>query len=39
MFADPIELSGRQIAAFTDAYDDNRRPIQDLNGRSLIIGD
>jgi carbonic anhydrase len=31
----PVELSARQIAAFTAIYSDNARPVQPLNGRTF----
>jgi carbonic anhydrase len=36
LFRRPVELSREQIAAFTDIYDHNARPIQPLNGRRLL---
>jgi len=33
----PVEMSAEQIAAFTDIFDNNNRPIQPLNERSLSI--
>ena len=38
VFAKPIELSAEQIAAFTDLYDHNNRPLQPLGSRSLALG-
>lgn len=37
VFAEPIELSKEQIAAFEAAYDHNNRPLQPLNGRELLL--
>jgi carbonic anhydrase len=34
--ADPIPLSAQQIAAFTTLYEGNARPLQQLNGRSVV---
>ncbi|MCZ7586268.1 MAG: carbonic anhydrase family protein [Deltaproteobacteria bacterium] len=33
----PVELSDAQIAQFTDLFDHNYRPVQDLNGRTLEL--
>ncbi|MEM7127855.1 MAG: carbonic anhydrase family protein [Chloroflexota bacterium] len=33
----PITMSADQIAAFTDIYDSNNRPIQPLNARTLAL--
>jgi carbonic anhydrase len=38
VFAKPIELSAEQIAAFTDLYDHNNRPVHPLGSRSLALG-
>jgi len=32
----PIELSGEQLAAFTRLINDNNRPVQKLNGRTIL---
>jgi carbonic anhydrase len=32
----PIELSGEQLAAFTRLIKDNNRPVQTLNGRTIL---
>lgn len=32
----PIELSAQQIAAFTTIYNHNNRPVQSLNGRTIL---
>ena len=32
----PIQLSAEQIAAFTQVIDDNNRPVQPLNGRTVV---
>ena len=32
----PIELSGEQLAAFTRLVKDNNRPVQRLNGRTIL---
>lgn len=37
VFTHPIEASAEQIAAFTALYDNNARPIQGMNGRSLLL--
>ena len=34
---DPVELSAQQIAAFTDIYADNARPVQPLGLRDLLL--
>lgn len=39
VFQTPITLSASQIAAFTDLYDANHRPVQDLNGRDVSVGE
>jgi carbonic anhydrase len=31
----PVQLSAEQIAAMTDAYEGNNRPVQDTNGRVI----
>ena len=38
VFADPIEMSAAQIAAFRAAYDGNARPVQPLGERELALG-
>ena len=38
VFAEPIEMSPGQIAAFTDAYSGNARPVQPLGDRELAFG-
>ena len=38
VFAEPIEMSADQIAAFTDAYSDTARPVQPLGDRELLRG-
>lgn len=38
VFAKPIELSAEQIAAFTDLYNHNNRPVHPLGSRSLGLG-
>ena len=38
VFAEPIEMSAAQIAAFTAAYDSNARPVQPLGERTLTRG-
>jgi carbonic anhydrase len=38
VFAEPIEMSAEQIAAFTAAYDSNARPVQPLGDRDLAFG-
>jgi carbonic anhydrase len=32
----PIEMSAEQIAAFTAIYDGNHRPVQPVNGRTIL---
>jgi carbonic anhydrase len=32
----PIEMSKSQLAAFTQLFEGNNRPVQDLNGRPLV---
>ena len=32
----PIELSAQQIAAFTTIYNHNNRPVQPVNGRTIL---
>ena len=32
----PIQLSGEQVAAFTRLIKDNNRPVQTLNGRTIL---
>ncbi len=39
VFTDPIEMSSEQIAAYTDVYAHNYRPVQSLDGRTVIVGD
>ena len=36
VMASPIELSTEQIAAFTHVIKDNSRPVQNLNGRTIL---
>jgi len=36
VMTEPVEMSAEQIAAFTDIFDGNNRPIQPLNGRDLL---
>jgi carbonic anhydrase len=38
VFAEPIEMSAKQIAAFTAAYEGNARPVQPLGARELAFG-
>jgi carbonic anhydrase len=38
VFAEPIEMSADQIAAFTAAYDATARPVQPLGERELAFG-
>lgn len=38
VFAEPIEMSADQIAAFTDIYDGTNRPLQPLGDRELVLG-
>lgn len=38
VFAEPIEMSTEQIAAFTDIYDHTNRPVQPLGDRELVVG-
>jgi carbonic anhydrase len=38
VFAEPIEMSPEQIAAFTGAYSGNARPVQPLGDRELAFG-
>ncbi|MEM7127838.1 MAG: carbonic anhydrase family protein [Chloroflexota bacterium] len=33
----PITMSAEQIAAFTDIYNSNNRPVQQLNARTLVL--
>ena len=37
VFDEPIELSAEQIASYEAVYDDNNRPLQELNGRELLL--
>lgn len=36
--AEPVQLSRRQIAAFTTLYPANARPVQPLHGRTISLG-
>jgi carbonic anhydrase len=38
VYSEPIELSADQIAAYRTVYDDNDRPLQKLNGRTVLVG-
>ena len=35
---DPVEVSAKQVAAFTDIFHKSTRPVQALNGRKLKLG-
>jgi carbonic anhydrase len=37
VFGEPIELSAKQIAAYTEVYDETNRPLQPRNGRRLLV--
>lgn len=37
VLTEPINMSADQIAAFTDIFDNNFRPVQPLNERSLVV--
>jgi carbonic anhydrase len=37
VFAEPIEASGEQIAAFTVHYHDNARPLQPAGSREILL--
>ncbi|WP_439816641.1 carbonic anhydrase [Zavarzinia sp. CC-PAN008] len=39
VFRDPVEVSAEQIAAFATLFPMNARPIQPLNGRTLVSAD
>jgi carbonic anhydrase len=36
LFATPIQLSAKQIGAFRDILKGNSRPVQSLNGRTVV---
>lgn len=37
VMTETIEMSASQIAAFKNAYSNNARPVQDLNGREVVV--
>ncbi len=37
VMTDPIAMSAEQIAAFTGVYSENSRPVQPLDGRTVVI--
>ena len=38
VYAEPVDISGEQIALFASRYANNARPVQPLNRRFLLVG-